>query len=70
VVYQRLHSDHWEGVLRGLVEDHVAATDSRHGQRLLDNWEVERGRFWQICPKEMLDRLEHPLSDTPMAAAK
>ena len=69
VVYQRLHSAHWEAVLRGLVEDHVAETGSRHGQRLLDNWEVERGRFWQICPKEMLDRLEHPLSDQPAAAS-
>ncbi len=70
VVYQHLHSDHWEGVLRGLVEDHVAATGSRHGQRLLDNWEVERGRFWQICPTEMIGRLEHSLSDAPVAAAK
>jgi len=22
-----------------------------------------RGQFWQICPKEMISRLAHPLSD-------
>ena len=29
---------------------------------------VERAKFWQIIPKEMLTRLEHPLSDKPKAA--
>ena len=54
-------------ILRGLVEDHVAETGSRHGQRLLDNWEVERGRFWQICPKELIETLPHPLSESTAA---
>jgi hypothetical protein len=22
-----------------------------------------RGRFWQVAPKEMVDKLDHPLSD-------
>ena len=24
---------------------------------------LERGKFWQVAPKEMLDKLAHPLSD-------
>ena len=68
VVFQRLDSAHWEGVLRGLVEAHAAETGSRHAQRLLDDWAVEAGRFWQVCPTEMLALLEHPLSDRPAAA--
>ena len=32
-------------------------------RRLLNDWALERGKFWQIVPKEMLDELAHPLSD-------
>ena len=60
---QRIESRHWEGVLRDLVDEHVRHTGSPLARELLRNWEVELGRFWQICPKEMLGRLEHPLSD-------
>ncbi len=63
VVVQRVESRHWEGVLRALVEEHVAQTGSPLARELLRNWEAELGRFWQICPKEMLGRLEQPLSD-------
>jgi len=30
---------------------------------LLRNWDQEMPHFRQVCPTEMLDRLEHPLSD-------
>jgi glutamate synthase (NADPH/NADH) large chain len=69
VIYQRIESAHWGGLLHGLIVEHESETGSRHARRLLDNWDVEQGRFWQICPKEMLDHLEQPLSDTLLAAA-
>ena len=28
---------------------------------LLAEWELERGKFWQVIPKEMLTRLSVPL---------
>jgi glutamate synthase (NADPH/NADH) large chain len=61
VVFQRLNSAHWEGVLRGLVAEHAAETHSRFAADLLRDWERVRGAFWQICPKEMLSRLPQPL---------
>jgi glutamate synthase (NADPH/NADH) large chain len=64
----RLSSLYWEQLLVGLIEEHAAETGSRHAKRILQQWDVERDRFWQICPKEMVSRLKHPLSDT--AAAK
>ncbi len=67
VVFQRLASAHWEGVLKGLVEEHVAETQSRYAARILADWPLERGHFWQIAPQEMLTRLEHPLSDAEAA---
>ncbi len=63
VVVQRLESSYWEGVLRSLVAEHAAETGSRFAADLLRDWDVIRGQFWQVCPKEMIARLSHPLSD-------
>ena len=54
---------HWEAQLRGLVERHAAETGSQKARRILSNWEAERANFLQVCPKEMLVHLPHPLSD-------
>lgn len=70
VVYQRLASSYWEGVLRGMIEEHVRETQSVFAEAMFSEWQTVRGRFWQICPKEMVSRLEHPLSDAPAAAAE
>ncbi|HEX6957757.1 MAG TPA: glutamate synthase large subunit, partial [Ferrovibrio sp.] len=69
VVYQRLASSYWEGVLRGMIEEHIRETQSVHAGNLFADWDTARAHFWQICPKEMIARLEHPLSDAPAAAA-
>jgi len=63
VLYSRLASEHWETVLKALIEEHVAETHSRWGATVLSNWESKRGMFWQVVPKEMVNRLEHPISD-------
>jgi glutamate synthase (NADPH/NADH) large chain len=65
---QRVQSEHWEGVLRGLVEAHARETASPLARALLREWEAALPRFWQICPTEMVNRLDHPLSDAPEAA--
>jgi glutamate synthase (NADPH/NADH) large chain/glutamate synthase (ferredoxin) len=54
---------HWEAQLKGLIGRHVAETASRIGARILGNWETEKRHFLQVCPKEMLIHLSHPLSD-------
>ncbi|OJY68118.1 MAG: glutamate synthase subunit alpha [Sphingobium sp. 66-54] len=63
IVWQRLASAHWEEVLRALIEEHVARTDSGWATAILHGWDRSRAHFWQVCPKEMLTRLAHPLSD-------
>lgn len=63
VVFNRLASAYWEQILKGLVEEHLAETHSRWAATLLANWETKRQEFWHVAPKEMLDRLEHPISD-------
>ncbi len=63
----RLSSGHWEAVLRALVVRHVQATDSKFAASLLEDWDRIRGSFWQVCPKEMVSRLAHPLDDSEAA---
>ena len=69
ITWRRLGSAHWERTLLDLVEAHVAATDSRWARGLLEDWDRSIGRFWQIVPKEMLGRLDHPLEEVPEAIA-
>jgi len=54
---------HWEAQLKGLIEQHVAETDSPKAREILHRWEDELKNFVQICPKEMLKRIPHPLSN-------
>ncbi|SHI84922.1 glutamate synthase (NADPH/NADH) large chain [Palleronia salina] len=54
-------SDFYEAELKGLIERHAEETGSRRAQEILQHWETELANFTQVCPKEMLDKLEHPL---------
>ena len=63
VTWNRLQSAHWEQVLLDLIERHAQTTRSAFSRTLLREWEHERGKFWQIVPKEMLEKLAHPLKD-------
>ena len=69
IVWQRVATAHWEGVLHDLVAEHARATDSRWSRGLLDDWDRSLRRFWQVVPKEMLGRLPQPLDDTPELVA-
>jgi glutamate synthase (NADPH/NADH) large chain len=62
LLWQRIETPYWEERVRRLVEMHVAATQSRFAERLLNAWRREVGRFWQVVPREMLDILEHPIT--------
>jgi len=69
IVWQRLSSAHWESVLKTLVTEHLAATDSSWSRGLIEDWDRISGKFWQVVPKEMLERLSHPLNDTQQLVA-
>ena len=69
VVASRLASAHWEAVAKALIAAHARETESALAARLLREWDVEAGRIWQLCPREMVDRLEHPLDDDAWRAS-
>ena len=61
VIYQRIEVGHYEATLRNLVTEHHKATGSAWAERILVNWDREVRNFWQVVPKEMLDKLEVPV---------
>ena len=63
VICQPLGSAYWESELVYLIEQHAEETGSPLASELLRNWELVHHHFKQVCPKEMLTRLPHPLSD-------
>ncbi len=67
VIWQRLEVPHYVGQLKGLLAEHAAATQSPLANRLLLEFDRELGRFWQIVPKEMLDKLEVPVTQAAVA---
>jgi len=69
VLISRLDSAHWEGVLKSLIEEHERETHSRWAATILSNWESKRDQFWQVVPKEMINRLDQPVSDKPVDEA-
>ncbi|MBB4312782.1 glutamate synthase large subunit [Roseospira marina] len=62
VIWQRIQVDHYDERLKALVDAHARETQSRFAQRLLVNWDREVKHFWQIVPKEMLDKLAVPVT--------
>ncbi|MBV9522747.1 MAG: glutamate synthase large subunit, partial [Alphaproteobacteria bacterium] len=62
VIWQRVASAYWAESLKDLLEQHVAATQSRFAEQLLADWDRALPHFWQIVPKDMLKSLPLPLS--------
>ena len=52
----------WEEQLYALIQMHYKETSSQQAEEILQDWDTEKSKFLQICPKEMLDKLSHPLS--------
>ncbi|QFT74688.1 glutamate synthase large subunit [Ruegeria sp. THAF33] len=59
--------DHWVDQLKALITRHAEETYSRKAADILQHWDVEKGNFLQVCPKEMLNKLSHPLSEEATA---
>jgi glutamate synthase (NADPH/NADH) large chain len=67
VIWQRLEVPHYVEQLKALVAEHAAATQSPLAERILREFDLELPNFWQIVPKEMLDKLEVPVRAEPAA---
>ena len=62
VIWQRPETDYWINFLKNLILNHSKETDSIFAKNLINNFDNEIENFFQVCPKEMLDKLDNPIS--------
>jgi glutamate synthase (NADPH/NADH) large chain len=70
IVWRRIGSAYWADQLFDLLQQHVDRTNSPQAREMLKNWPEALPRFWQVVPKEMLQRLSHPLEESATVAAE
>ncbi len=63
VVWQNIETDYWIGFLKDLIIEHYKETESELSKKIITNFNEELKNFVQVCPKEMLDKLKHPISN-------
>ena len=62
VVWQQVETDYWSNFLKKLVEDHFKETNSELSKKIINDFDSELKNFVQVCPKEMLDKLDNPIT--------
>ncbi len=63
VIWQRPETDYWKSFLKDLISRHSFETKSKVSEKILNNFDLEIKKFYQVCPKEMLDKLEKPITN-------
>ncbi len=69
VIWQRPQTEYWKSFLKNLILKHYLETKSLTSKMIIDNFDRETNNFYQICPKEMLDKLENPISNKNQSIA-
>ena len=62
VTWQKPETKYWKEKLKSLIQDHLKETESVVAKKILDDFENEIINFKQVCPVEMLDKLENPIT--------
>ena len=62
VVWQNVETEYWINFLKNLILEHSEETHSKVSKYIFDNFDEELKNFIQVCPKEMLDKIENPIS--------
>jgi len=63
VVWQRIETQYWKNFLKKLISMHFKETNSKNSKNILENFIIELTNFYQVCPKEMLNKLDNPISN-------
>tara|TARA_Y100000590_G_scaffold46206_1_gene49021 strand:+ start:3934 stop:8433 length:4500 start_codon:yes stop_codon:yes gene_type:complete len=62
VVWQEPETKYWKEKLKSYLNEYNSETNSEISKKILDNFSEEIKFFKQVCPIEMLDKLENPIS--------
>ena len=63
VIWQGVETKFWQEFIKKLVEEHSNETSSNVSKKILENFDTEINNFIQVCPKEMIDKLENPITN-------
>ena len=62
VIWQKIETKYWTEYLKNMIVQHYEETNSSLAKKILNDFELEKNNFKQICPIEMLDKLEQPIT--------
>ena len=62
IIWQEVETDYWKKFLKESLNTFVKETNSKIAQKILNDFDNELKKFKQICPIEMLDKLDNPIS--------
>ena len=62
IVWQSIETDYWKTCLKNHILDFFKETNSKIAKKILDEFDIELKKFKQVCPIEMLDKLENPIT--------
>ena len=62
VIWQKVETKYWKDFLKNNLKDFLEETNSKIAKKILDNYEENILNFKQICPIEMLNKLDNPIS--------
>ena len=65
IIWQSVETDYWKKFLKNNLEDFLNETNSHVAKKILENFETEILNIKQICPIEMLDKLDNPITLNP-----
>ena len=62
IIWQEVETDFWKSFLKEKLNEFLNETNSVIAKHILNNFKSELKNFKQICPIEMLDKLDNPIS--------
>ena len=65
IIWQQIETDFWKVFLKEKLNEFLKETNSVIAKKILDNFKNELKNFNQICPIEMLDKLDNPITLKP-----
>jgi len=63
VIWQKIETQYWIKYLSILIEEHYKETNSELSKKIINNFDQEVYNFIQVCPKEMINKLENPITN-------
>ena len=62
VIWQKPETKYWIEILKNMIKEHAEETKSSIANKILVSFDKEINNFFQVCPIEMLDKLENPIT--------